>query len=139
MQTSTSRRPTNAPNAKRILVVEDDPVNGLILLDFLEAHGYKTSLARTGADGVAAFETDRPDLMIVDVLLPLKNGFEVCFAVKRTPEGEKTPILMMSAIYKDLEHAEEYTKTGLSAQGFLKKPFDMWDLLARVRSLVGDA
>jgi len=124
---------------KKILVVEDDPVNGFIMLDFLQAQGYATSLARTGVDGVAAFEQDRPDLMIVDVLLPLKNGFEVCFQVKRTPEGATMPVLMMSAIYKDLDHAEEYTKNGLAAQGFLVKPFDMWDLLDRVRALVGEA
>ncbi len=124
---------------KKILVVEDDPVNGFILLDFLQAHGYETSLARNGADGVLAFEKDHPDMMIVDVLLPLKNGFEVCFQVKRTPEGEKMPVLMMSAIYKDLAHAQEYTKNGLNAQGFLVKPFDMWELLDRVQSLVGPA
>ena len=120
---------------KKILVVEDDPVNGYIMLDFLQAQGFDASLARTGADGVAAFEKDRPDMMIVDVLLPLKNGFEVCWHVKRA--AEKMPVLMMSAIYKDLQHAEEYTKEGLNAQGFLVKPFDMWELLDRVKSLLG--
>src|SRR5437879_3370172 len=102
-----------APLKKKILVVEDDPVNGLVLMDFLDAHGYTTSLARNGADGVVAFGQDEPDLMIVDILLPLKNGFEVCFDVKRTPRGEKTPILLMSAIYKDLEHAKQYANQGL--------------------------
>ena len=58
-----------------------------------------TSVARTGPEGVARFEADPPDLMILDVALPLKNGFEVCFDVKRTPRGERTPILMMSAVF----------------------------------------
>jgi two-component system alkaline phosphatase synthesis response regulator PhoP len=123
---------------KKILVVEDDPVGGLVLLDFLDAHGYRTSLARTGPDGVQAFAKDRPDLMIVDVLLPMKNGFEVCFEVKRTPEGSATPILLMSAIYKGGD-AEDYAKRGVQAEGFIAKPFDLKDLLSRVRAIVGEA
>jgi two-component system alkaline phosphatase synthesis response regulator PhoP len=124
---------------KKILVVEDDPVNGLILLDYLQANGYDTSLSRTGPDGIEAFTQDKPDLMIVDVLLPMKNGFEVCFAVKRTPVGQSMPLILMSAIYKDLDHAEQYAKDGLNAQAYLIKPFDLRDLLARVKSLVGEA
>jgi DNA-binding response OmpR family regulator len=122
---------------KTILVVEDDPVNGLVLLDYLEANGYRVRLSRTGPDGVAAFEKDRPDLVLVDVLLPRKNGFEVCFDIKRSEQGRATPVLLMSAVYKDVEHAEGYAKTDLGAQGFLVKPFELTELLARVRALIG--
>ena len=93
---------------KTILVVEDDPVNGLVLLDYLEAHGYRVLLSKTGPDGVAAFAKDAPDMVLVDVLLPRKNGFEVCFDIKRTERGRTTPVVLMSAIYKDVEHAEGY-------------------------------
>ena len=124
---------------KTILVVEDDPVNGLVLLDFLEAHGYRVLLSKTGPDGVAAFEQDRPDMVLVDVLLPRKNGFEVCFDIKRSERGRNTPVLMMSAIYKDVEHAEQHSRSGLGAAGFLVKPFELGDLLARVRTLIGEA
>jgi two-component system response regulator VicR len=122
---------------KKILVVEDDPVNGLVLVDYLDAHGYETHLARNGNDGVRAFEQDKPDLMIVDVLLPFKNGFEVCFDVRRSPGGAKTPLLLMSAIYKDKEHADQYAREGVHAHGFLMKPFELAELLSRVRELVG--
>jgi DNA-binding response OmpR family regulator len=124
---------------KKILVVEDDPVGGLVLMDFLEAHGYQTSLARSGKDGVAACAIDRPHMMIVDVLLPFKNGFEVCFAVRGTPEGRDIPILLMSAVYRDKEHAEHYATEGLAAQGFLSKPFELSELLGRVQALIGKA
>jgi DNA-binding response OmpR family regulator len=124
---------------KTILVVEDDPVNGLVLLDFLEAHGYRVLLSKTGPDGVAAFQKDRPDMVLVDVLLPKKNGFEVCFDIKRSEHGRTTPLLLMSAIYKDVVHAEGYALNDLGAQGFLVKPFELTDLLARVRLLLGDA
>jgi DNA-binding response OmpR family regulator len=131
-----SHGPTGLP-AKTILVVEDDPVNGLVLLDFLEAHGYRVLLSKTGPDGVAAFAKDSPDMVLVDVLLPRKNGFEVCFDIKRSDRGRTTPVLLMSAIYKDVRHAEGYAKTDLGAQGFLVKPFELTELLGKVRALIG--
>jgi DNA-binding response OmpR family regulator len=124
---------------KTILVVEDDPVNGLVLLDYLTAHGYRVLLAKNGPDGVAAFQRDRPDMVLVDVLLPRKNGFEVCFDIKRSERGREVPLVLMSAIYKDVEHAEGYAKNDLGAQGFLVKPFELTDLLGRVKSLIGEA
>jgi DNA-binding response OmpR family regulator len=88
---------------------------------------------------VAAFEQDRPDMVLVDVLLPRKNGFEVCFDIKRTDRGRGTPVLLMSAVYRDVEHAERYSRAELGAAGFLLKPFELGDLLARVRTLIGEA
>ncbi len=124
---------------KKILVVEDDPVNLQILSDFLAANGYVTAGASTGTEGIERFRTDRPDLMLVDVQLPRKNGFEVCFEVKRTPEGRALPVLLMSAVYTDREHAERYSHDSLRADGYLSKPFDLADLLQRVRGLLGEA
>jgi len=126
------------PVAKTILVVEDDPVNGLVLLDFLEAHGYRVLLSKNGPDGVAAFVKDEPDMVLVDVLLPRKNGFEVCFDIKRTERGRTTPVLLMSAIYKDIANAEGYVRNELGAQGFLVKPFELSHLLNQVHSLIGE-
>lgn len=126
-------------HGKTILVVEDDPVNGLVLLDYLEAHGYHVLLSRTGPDGVAAFKKDRPDLVLVDVLLPRKNGFEVCFDIRRSDRGRTTPVLLMSAVYKDVDHAEGYARKDLGASGFLVKPFELAELLARVHALIGPA
>jgi DNA-binding response OmpR family regulator len=87
----------------------------------------------------AAFDKDRPDMVLVDVLLPRKNGFEVCFDIKRTERGRTVPVVLMSAIYKDLVHAHEYAKTDLGAAGFLVKPFELSDLLSRVHALIGPA
>jgi len=125
--------------AKKILVVEDDPINLQILSDFLSANGYLTCGASSGTEGLARFRDEHPDLMLVDVQLPRKNGFEVCFEVKRTPEGRALPVLLMSAVYTDREHAERYSQQGLRADGYLLKPFDLADLLARVRGLIGEA
>jgi len=123
--------------AKKILVVEDDPVNLQILSDFLSAHGYQTRGAVTGPDGVDSFLRERPDLLLIDVQLPRKNGFEVCWEIKRTPEGADVPVLLMSAVYMPGDQDARFSAPSLAA-GFLAKPFDLADLLARVRHLIGE-
>ena len=120
---------------KKVLVVEDDPLNVQVMSHFLRAHGYDIVVARTGTEGIEAFEEHHPDLVIVDVQLPRKNGFEVCFEVKRTEEGRRTPVLLMSAVYTDKEHAKRYS-TELHADGYLVKPFDMHRLLRQVQGLI---
>jgi DNA-binding response OmpR family regulator len=124
---------------KRILVVEDDPVNAAMLHDYLEAYGYAITVATSGPAGVSMFKEQLPDLAIVDVLLPRTNGFEVCFEIKRTAHGRKTPVFLMSAVYKDLERAEFYAKNDLQAQAYFVKPFDLAQLLRRVQLFIGEA
>lgn len=124
---------------KKILVVEDDNVSARMLRDYLDAHGYATSLASTGPEGLSKFHAEIPDLLILDVALPLKNGLEVCFDVKRTAQGQATPVLVMSAVYRDADHVESYVKGDLRAQGYLAKPFELRALLERVRDLIGEA
>jgi DNA-binding response OmpR family regulator len=121
---------------KTILVVEDDPVNLTILSDFLTAHGYRICAAVNGVDGVDSFAREQPDLMLVDVQLPRKNGFDVCSEVKRSATGAQTKVLLMSAVYTNREHGDRDTQL---ADGYLLKPFDLAELLARVRGLIGAA
>ena len=121
---------------KKIVIVEDDPVNLQILSDFLGAHGYETRGAVTGPDGVDTFRRERPDLMLIDVQLPRKNGFEVCSEVRRMPEGAATKVLLMSAVYTEAEHVDRSAQPGL-ADGYLRKPFDLAELLGTVRGLIG--
>jgi DNA-binding response OmpR family regulator len=124
---------------KTILVVEDDALNLQILTDFLSAHGYQIRGATSGPEGVDAFRAERPDLMLVDVQLPRKNGFEVCFEVKQSPQGQDLPVLLMSAVYTDAEHARRYAERGLHADGYVTKPFELAALLDKVRGLIGEA
>jgi DNA-binding response OmpR family regulator len=123
---------------KKILVVEDDPVNQMILVDFLAANGYQMLAAATGPEGIARFELDTPDLMLVDVQLPRKNGFEVVREIKSTAIGKTTPVLLMSAVYSDRDSTSRLEKLGSLADGYLAKPFDLVQLLAQVRQLLGE-
>jgi len=124
---------------KKILVVEDDPVNQMILADFLAANGYTTIAASSGPEGIERFDKDAPDLLLVDVQLPRKNGFELCREIKSRPTGKTTPILLMSAVYNDRDQSNRTVQIGTLADGYLTKPFDLVQLLAQVRELLGEA
>lgn len=124
---------------KKILVVEDDPVNQQILSDFLAANGYETVAASSGPEGITRFERDSPDLMLIDVQLPRKNGFELCREIKSHPLGKALPILLMSAVYSDRDQSSRTNQVGALADGYLAKPFDLVALLATVRQLLGEA
>jgi CheY-like chemotaxis protein len=123
---------------KKILVVEDDPVNQMILLDFLAANGYETIAASSGPEGIERFEREAPDLLLVDIQLPRKNGFELLRDIKSRPTGQSTPILLMSAVYRDQDQSSRTIQLGTLADGYLSKPFDLVQLLAQVRHLLGE-
>jgi CheY-like chemotaxis protein len=123
---------------KKILVVEDDPVNQMILSDFLAANGYDMVAASSGPEGLERFERDAPDLLLVDIQLPRKNGFELLREIKGRPEGKATPILLMSAVYNDRDQSSRTIQLGTLADGYLTKPFDLVHLLAQVRHLLGE-
>ena len=120
---------------KKILVVEDDPVNQMILIDFLAANGYETIGASSGPDGIDRFDRDIPDLCLVDVQLPRKNGFELVREMKS--RGRATPVLLMSAVYTDQDQSTRTVQLGALADGYLTKPFDLVNLLEQVRALLG--
>ncbi len=120
--------------SKRILVVEDDPIGQKVFVDFLTAHGYRVSIARTGPEGVEKATLLRPDLVVCDVLLPQKSGFEVCFEIKRAPETRDVPVIFMSAVCKDA-YSEFYAQIDLRAQGYFVKQFAMSAILERIREL----
>ena len=124
---------------KKILVVEDDPINQMILSDFLAANGYETLAAASGPEGIERFDRDAPDLCLVDVQLPRKNGFEVVREMKSRPAGKTTPVLLMSAVYSDRDQTSRTAQLGALADGYLSKPFDLVQLLLQVKQLLGDA
>jgi CheY-like chemotaxis protein len=123
-------------HVKKILVVEDDPVNQMILMDFLAANGYQTIAANTGPEGIEQYDRTAPDLCLVDVQLPRKNGFELVREIKS--RGTATPVLLMSAVYNDSDQSSRTVQIGTLADGYLTKPFDLVHLLEQVRQLLGE-
>lgn len=123
--------------AKRVLVIEDDPIGQKIVVDALTAYGYAVSVARTGPEGVEKAAHERPDLVICDVLLPQKSGFEVCFEIKRASGTRDVPVIFMSAVCRDT-YSESYASVDLRAQGYFVKPFSMPAMLSKVAELLAE-
>ncbi|HET9988434.1 MAG TPA: response regulator [Kofleriaceae bacterium] len=120
---------------QHVLIIEDDRVTALVISEYLAAHGYRTTIATNGQDGVDSFEADRPDLVLCDALLPRVNGFDACTAMRNTLFGGVVPIVMMSAFYRSHRQAMDQVPE-LDVDGFLVKPFDLDILLDRVAALL---
>lgn len=111
-----------------MLVVEDDPAIALGLRINLEAEGYRVSLADDGELGLGIIRSEHPDLVLLDVMLPKKNGFEVIHELRA--EGVSVPIIVLSARTGEMD---KVTGLELGAEDYVAKPFSLAELLARVR------
>lgn len=116
---------------KRILVVEDEPAIALGLEDDLTMEGYQVEVASDGPSGSKKAREESFDLILLDVMLPGKDGFEVCRELRR--HGLTTPILMLTA---KAQEAEKVLGLELGADDYLTKPFGTRELRARVKALL---
>lgn len=115
----------------RILLVEDEPGLVITLSDLLRMEGYEVETATNGEAGVARALAERFDLIILDVMLPRKSGFEVCRELRE--RGIESAILMLTA---KTQVADRVTGLKLGADDYLAKPFDPAELLARMEALL---
>ncbi|HEY6002979.1 MAG TPA: response regulator [Anaeromyxobacter sp.] len=119
--------------ASRILIVDDEP-NIVISLEYLmKREGWETAVAADGEAALAALEKAPPDLVILDVMLPRMNGFEVCRLIRADPRWAKLRILMLTAKGRDTEVEKGL---GLGADAYVTKPFSTKDLVAQIRALL---
>ncbi|HQR29488.1 MAG TPA: EAL domain-containing protein [Anaeromyxobacteraceae bacterium] len=116
-----------------VLLVDDDEVPRRITRDALLAAGFDVEEAANGRDGVAAFERLRPDLVLLDAVMPILDGFAACAAIRALPEGRHTPILMMTAL-EDVESIRHAFEAG--ATDFATKPIHGSVLGFRVGHLI---
>ena len=120
-------------NPAKILVVDDTPKNVKLLADLLAVKGYSVITAGSGKEALAKLESERPDLVLLDVVMPEMSGYEVCEKIRQNSATRLLPVVMVTA----LDPAEERVK-GLDAgaDDFLAKPINRHELLARVNSLL---
>jgi DNA-binding response OmpR family regulator len=116
---------------KRILVIEDEPQMLLGLRDNLELEGYEVQTAADGDEGLNKAGTFNPDLVIVDVMLPKKNGFDVCRELRS--RSSTLPIVMLTARSAE---TDKVLGLELGADDYVTKPFSITELLARVRAVL---
>ena len=120
--------------SKRILIVDDEP-NIVVSLEFLmKREGFEVAVAADGEAALRSVEEKKPDLVLLDIMLPKKNGFEVCQTIRAKPEWQSIKVVMLTAKGRDTEVAKG---TALGADAYMTKPFSTKDLIAQVRQILG--
>ena len=120
--------------AKKILIADDEP-NIVTALEFLlERAGYEVRTARNGDEALAAMAQDPPDLVLLDIMMPVKSGYEVCKRIRDQPEWRKVKVVMLSAKGRD---AEVTKGLAMGADLYVTKPFSTRELLSQIRTLLG--
>ena len=118
---------------ERILVVEDESAIVDIVCRALRRHGYETESAGDGDAALDKAATLRPDLVILDLMLPKMDGWEVCRRLRAMPETASTPVIMLTARRDERDIIEGLE---IGADDYIKKPFSLAELVARVRALL---
>lgn len=116
-----------------ILIVEDDPKVVVFAVDQLEYLGYQTRVARNGVEALNSVKEERPDLIVLDVMMPGMDGYEVCYRLKSSPDTRDIPILMLTA---KGQLQDKVKGLELGADDYLPKPYDKAEFEARVRALL---
>jgi phosphoserine phosphatase RsbU/P len=116
-----------------ILVVDDQPANLKVLFSFLKTHEFQIRVADNGEKALRVLENEQPDLILLDVLIPGMNGFEICKQIKENKDTANIPVIFMTAL-----NSVEDKMTGFEAGGvdYITKPFQQVEVLARVNTHV---
>lgn len=121
--------------AKKILIV-DDETNIVISLEFLiKQAGYELRIANNGQEALEQVATFQPDLILLDVMMPKINGFEVCHRVRENPAWQNIKIIMLTAKGREVEVTKGLA---LGADAYVIKPFSTKELMAEVRHILGE-
>ncbi len=118
-----------------VLVVDDEPNIALSLEYLMKSQGYDVRVAPDGDAALAALRDGLPDVMLLDVMLPGRDGYEVCETVRATPEWSGLRIIMLTARGREIEREKGLA---LGADDYVTKPFSTRDVIDRVRQYMPD-
>ena len=121
--------------SKRVLIVDDEP-NIVTSLEFLLSRaGYELRVVRDGEAAINAMDEFQPDLVLLDVMMPVRNGFEVCQMIRENAAWQKVKVVMLTAKGRDTEVSKGLA---LGADAYVRKPFSTKALLECVKGLLGE-
>ncbi len=118
---------------KRVLLIEDDPSSVRLVSYTLEQEGYEVLTATNGLEGLKKVREEAPDLLVLDVMLPGLDGFEVCRRLRADEQTAGLPVLMLSAKAQEIDKT---TGLKVGADDYLAKPADPSEIVARVANLL---
>ena len=118
---------------EKILVVDDSPTEMSLMMTPLKEQGYRIVTAVDGEEALAKASQEQPDLIVLDIVLPKKNGFQVCRQLKTAPDTQDIKILMVSSKSQD---TDRFWGLKQGADEYMTKPFDEEELLANVAKLL---
>lgn len=119
---------------KTILVIEDEPDNLKVLSMALKSAGYIVFGAENGEEGVEMFRAEKPDLVILDVTMPIMDGWEVLKKIKAGLRSRRVPVIMLTAKSTDKDKLKGYT---IGADFYVTKPYNISKLLPIIRDMLG--
>jgi DNA-binding response OmpR family regulator len=119
--------------AKRILVAEDDPVTRRFVVSLLEERGYEVLVAEDGEHAVATATAAEPDLIVSDLVMPYRDGYEVLRAIRNDERLRRTPVLILSMRDREDDIVRGFEQ---GADEYVVKPFNARELVVRVRKLL---
>jgi len=117
--------------AKKILVIEDEPNIRELVLYNLKTNGYEGIAAEDGIMGITMVHREKPDLILLDIMLPEKNGYEICKELRE--EGNDTPIIMITA---KTEETDKVMGLDYGADDYITKPFGIREMMARIKAVL---
>ncbi|HKE41419.1 MAG TPA: response regulator [Casimicrobiaceae bacterium] len=118
---------------KKILIADDEPSIVAAVEFLLQRGGYEVHIARNGEEALELVESNHPDLVLLDVMMPLKSGYEVCTRIRERDDWRNIKVIMLSAKGRD---AEVTRGLSLGADIYITKPFSTRDLMAKIKSLL---
>jgi DNA-binding response OmpR family regulator len=121
--------------ARKVLIVDDEP-NIVTSLEFLMRRcGYDVAVARNGEEALSMVASFVPDLVLLDVMMPIKSGYDVCRAIRANPEWQPMKIVVLSAKGREAEVSKGLS---LGADAYVTKPFSSRELIQQVGELLGE-
>jgi CheY-like chemotaxis protein len=119
--------------AKNVLIVDDEPNIVLSLKFLISQEGYEVRTATNGEEALRALAERAPDLVLLDVMMPRPDGYEVCQTMRATPEWREIPVIMLTAKGRDVEKQKGLA---MGADDYITKPFATKDLIAKVQAIL---